>query len=83
MDDPLAYETFDLTEIKHVSHAFEASVNDVMLAIRSATAVRPADPDVLTRIGLIGADPDRDLAAARTSFHARSRAARTGARTSL
>jgi diacylglycerol O-acyltransferase len=29
----LAYETFDLATIKRVSHAFEASVNDVMLAM--------------------------------------------------
>jgi WS/DGAT/MGAT family acyltransferase len=40
-DDPLtphrslAYETFDLDAVKRVSHAFEASVNDVMLAMAS------------------------------------------------
>jgi hypothetical protein len=46
--------------------------NDVMLAIRTATAARPADPDVLTRIGLIGQDPDLDLGAARAAFTAGS-----------
>ncbi|HEX7702071.1 MAG TPA: wax ester/triacylglycerol synthase family O-acyltransferase, partial [Kofleriaceae bacterium] len=35
----LAYETFDLAAIKRVSHAFEASVNDVMLAM-TAGALR-------------------------------------------
>ena len=35
----LAYETFDLAAIKRVSHAFEASVNDVMLAM-AAGALR-------------------------------------------
>lgn len=42
--------------------------NDAMLAIRSAAAARPEDPDLLTRIGLIGTDPVADLAAARVSF---------------
>jgi WS/DGAT/MGAT family acyltransferase len=35
----LAYETFDLAAIKRVSHAFEASVNDVILAM-AAGALR-------------------------------------------
>ena len=35
----LAYETFDLAAVKRVSHAFEASVNDVMLAM-AAGALR-------------------------------------------
>ncbi len=35
----LAYETFDLAAIKRVSHAFEASVNDVLLAM-AAGALR-------------------------------------------
>ena len=38
-DRSFAYETFDLSAVKHVSHAFEASVNDVMLAM-AAGALR-------------------------------------------
>ena len=38
-DRSLAYETFDLAAIKRVSHAFAASVNDVMLAM-AAGALR-------------------------------------------
>jgi hypothetical protein len=46
--------------------------NDTMLAIRSAVGGRPQEPDLLTRIGLIGADPDGDLATARTALAAGS-----------
>ena len=42
--------------------------NDAMLAIRSATAERPDDPDLLTRIGLMGIDPDADLATAQAAL---------------
>jgi diacylglycerol O-acyltransferase / wax synthase len=61
-DEPLtphrwfAYETFDLAAIKRVSHAFEASVNDVMLAM-AAGALR----SYLDRLGEL---PDAPLTAA-------------------
>jgi WS/DGAT/MGAT family acyltransferase len=48
----LAYETFDLAVIKRVSHAFEASVNDVMLAM-AAGALR----SYLDRYGELPAAP--------------------------
>jgi hypothetical protein len=42
--------------------------NGAMLDIRSAMTSRPADPDILTRIGLLGVDPDAELATAKASL---------------
>ena len=61
-DEPLtphrwfAYETFDLTQIKRVGHAFGASVNDVLLAM-AAGALR-------TYLHAHGELPDASLTAA-------------------
>ncbi len=41
---------------------------NVILAIDQAAAARSADDDVLSRIGMLGEDPDADLAAARVAF---------------
>lgn len=38
--------------------------------IQAAASVRPAQPDLVTRLGLFGTDPDAELAAARAAFSA-------------
>jgi hypothetical protein len=40
----------------------------VITTYREAAATRPAAPDIPTRIGLLGTNPDTDLAAAATAF---------------
>ena len=42
----------------------------VVNAVAIIAAGRPIDPDIVMRVGLIGTDPDGDLAAARTAFAA-------------
>ena len=42
----------------------------VVAAFQRLVADRPADPNLLTRIGLIGTHPDADIAAARAAFAA-------------
>jgi hypothetical protein len=54
-------------------HMAEASaqaeiLRNAILTIGRADAVRSADPDILTRIGMLGEDPDADLAAAREAL---------------
>ncbi len=69
----------DLTPPDVMQRAFErGSLNDAsaeaqdelnaLLSIEGATAARPADPDILTQVGLLDAHPDVDLAAARAAF---------------
>lgn len=43
---------------------------NAMLTLEGAVAARPEQPDVLQQIGLFGADPEADVAAARASFTA-------------
>ncbi len=38
--------------------------------VGAAAATRPADPDLVQRLGLVGSEPDADLAAARAAFAA-------------
>ena len=69
----------DLTPPDVMQRAFErGSLTDAsteaqdelnaLLSIEGATAARPADPDILTQVGLLDAHPDIDLAAARAAF---------------
>jgi hypothetical protein len=51
------------------SSSAEAELN-ALLSLEGATAKRPVDPDIITQVGLMGAEPDADLAAARTAFEA-------------
>ncbi len=58
------FEDGSLTE---ASREAEAELN-AMLTLEGAAAERQSDPDLLVRIGMLGADPDADLAAARAAF---------------
>jgi hypothetical protein len=43
-------------------------LRNTILTIDQAEAARSADADILSRIGMLGEDPDADLAAARDAF---------------
>jgi hypothetical protein len=58
---------FEAGELAEASREAEAELN-ALLALEGAVAARHADPDILTRIGMLGADPEADLATARASF---------------
>lgn len=60
---------FEAGSMADASRVAEAELN-AMLTLEGTTAERPAQPDVLTQIGLLGAEPDVDLANARSSFEA-------------
>jgi len=61
-----AFESGLLTD---ASGTAESELN-AMLSIEGAVTLRPVDPDVITQIGLLGTEPDADLATARAAFAA-------------
>lgn len=58
---------FEAGEQAEASREAEAELS-ALLALEGAVAARHADPDIITRIGMLGADPESDLATARASF---------------
>ena len=67
---PTAMRTaFEAGSLVDASQVAEAEMN-AMLTVEEATAERPVEPDILVRIGLLGSEPETDLANARASFEA-------------
>lgn len=58
---------FESGSLADASTEAEAELN-AMLSLESAIGARHDDPDILSRIGLLGADPEADLAQAKTAF---------------
>ncbi len=60
---------FESGSLVDASAEAEAELN-AMLTLEGALAARHDDPDILSRIGLLGADPEGDLAKAKAAFAA-------------
>ena len=60
---------FEAGDLPGASGEAEAELNS-LLGLEGAIAERHDDPDILTRIGMLGEDPEADLATARASFEA-------------
>ena len=58
---------FEAGQLAEASREAEAELN-ALLALEGAIAARHDDPDILTGIGMLGEDPEADLATARASF---------------